>query len=220
MSEGEAAAARSAMIDSQLRPNKVTDERVIGAFAAIRRELFVPPQLRATAYVDDDLPLGGGRWLIEPMVTARLLQAATIARGDTVLLVGAGSGYEAAVIAALARNVVALEEDPALARRAREALVEHAISAANVVEGPLSEGYAARAPYDAILFGGAVAEVPAKIVAQLAEGGRLAAVVRGGEGVGRATLMIRAGGVVSRRIIFDAAVPFLPGFAPKPAFVF
>jgi protein-L-isoaspartate(D-aspartate) O-methyltransferase len=213
-------AARSAMIESQLRPNRVTDERVIGAFAAVRRELFVPPHLHAIAYVDEDLPLGGGRCVIEPMVVARLLQAAAIGAGDTVLLVGAGSGYEAALMAALARNVVALEEDSGLARRARAALVEHGISAVNVVEGPLVEGYAARAPYDAILFGGAVAEVPAKLTAQLTEGGRLAAVIRSGEGVGRATIMTRAGGVISHRVIFDATIPFLPGFAPKPAFVF
>jgi protein-L-isoaspartate(D-aspartate) O-methyltransferase len=208
------------MIESQLRPNRVTDERVIGAFAAVWRELFVPPHLHAIAYVDEDLPLGGGRCVIEPMVVARLLQAAAIGAGDTVLLVGAGSGYEAALMAALARNVVALEEDAELARRARAALVEHNISAVNVVEGALVEGYAARAPYDAILFGGAVAEVPAKITAQLTEGGRLAAVIRSGEGVGRATIMIRAGGVISHRVIFDATIPFLPGFAPKPAFVF
>ncbi len=218
MSEREA--ARSAMIESQLRPNKVTDERVIGAFAATRRELFVPAQLRAIAYVDEDLPLGGGRCLLEPMVAARLLQAAMIGRGDTVLLVGAGSGYEAALMAVLARNVVALEEDAELARRARAALVEHGISAVNVVEGPLAEGYAARSPYDAILFGGAVAEVPAKITAQLAEGGRLVAVIRANAGVGRATVVTRAGGVVAQRVIFDAAIPFLPGFAPKPVFAF
>jgi protein-L-isoaspartate(D-aspartate) O-methyltransferase len=213
-------AARSAMIESQIRPNKVTDERVIGAFAAIRRELFVPAQLRAVAYVDEDLPLGGGRFLLEPMVTARLLQAAAIETRDTALLVGAGSGYEAAVTAMLARNVVALEADPEFARRARAALVEHAISAANVVEGPLARGYPQRAPYDAILFGGAVTEIPPEIAAQLAEGGRLVAVVRAAQGVGRATLMLRAGGAVGRRILFDAAIPFLPGFEPRPAFAF
>jgi protein-L-isoaspartate(D-aspartate) O-methyltransferase len=213
-------AARSAMIESQIRPNKVTDERVIGAFAAIRRELFVPAQLRAVAYVDEDLPLGGGRFLLEPMVTARLLQAAAIEARDTALLVGAGSGYEAAVTAMLARNVVALEADPEFARRARAALVEHAISAANVVEGPLARGYPQRAPYDAILFGGAVTEIPPEIAAQLAEGGRLVAVVRAAQGVGRATLMLRAGGAVGRRILFDAAIPFLPGFEPRPAFAF
>src|SRR5437764_2497094 len=152
--------ARSHMIESQLRPNKVTDDRVLNAFASIRRELFVPEHLRTVAYVDEDLPLGGGRYLMEPMVVARLLQAGTIARTDSVLVVGAGTGYEVAVLASLARNVIALEENPELARRARAALVEHAIATVSIVEGPLRDGYQPRAPYDVILFGGAVAEVP------------------------------------------------------------
>jgi|SRR5215469_3408217 len=212
--------ARTHMIESQLRPNKVTDDRVLGAFAAIRRELFVPELLRPVAYIDEDLPLGGGRYLMEPMVAARLLQAAAIARTDTALIVGAGTGYEAAVAAAIARNLIALEADPQLARRARSALVDHAIASANVVEGPLREGYRPRAPYDVILFGGAVDEVPDQITAQLAEAGRLVAVVKPTDGVGRATLTTRTGGVLARRVIFDAATPKLPGFAPEPAFEF
>jgi protein-L-isoaspartate(D-aspartate) O-methyltransferase len=208
------------MIASQLRPNKVIDDRVLSAFASVRRELFLPEYLRSVAYIDEDLPLGGGRYLMEPMVAARLLQAASIARTDAALIIGAGTGYEAALTAMLARNVFALEEDAELARLARAALVEHAIATVNIVEGPLSEGYQARAPYDVILLGGAVAELPLNIVAQLAEGGRLLAVVRAGEVVGRATLTKRTGGVVSRRVIFDAATRVLPGFAQKPAFAF
>jgi protein-L-isoaspartate(D-aspartate) O-methyltransferase len=213
-------AARSHMIESQLRPNKVTDDRVLNAFASIRRELFLPNNLRPVAYIDEDLPLGDGRYLMEPMVAARLLQAASIARTDAALIVGAGTGYEAALTAMLARNVFALEEDPELARRGRAALVEHAIALVNVVQGPLRDGYRARAPYDVILFGGAVAELPSNIIAQLAEGGRLLAVIRKSDAVGRAILATRTGGVVSRRIIFDAATHLLSGFAPKPAFAF
>lgn len=212
--------ARTHMIDSQLRPNKVTDARVLGAFAGIRREIFVPEHLRQVAYIDEDLPLGAGRYLMEPMVAARLLQAAAVERGDTALIVGAGTGYEAALIAMLARNVVALEEDAELARRARAAFVEHSIASVNLMEAPLAQGYRPRAPYDVILFGGAVAELPAEIASQLAEGGRLVVVVKGGNGVGRATLATRAGGLLARRVIFDAATPLLPGFFPKPAFVF
>jgi protein-L-isoaspartate(D-aspartate) O-methyltransferase len=213
-------AARNHMVDSQLRPNKVTDDRVLGAFARIRRELFVPVHLRQVAYIDEDLPLGGGRYLMEPMVAARLLQAANVERGEPALIVGAGTGYEAAVVAVLARSVVALEENPEFARRARAALVEHAIATVSVVEGPLPEGCRPRAPYDVILFTGAVAEVPPEIVSQLAEGGRLLAVVKAEAAIGRATLTTRTGGVLARRIIFDAATPLLPGFLPKPAFVF
>ncbi len=216
----EFGAARAHMIESQLRPSKVIDARVLGAFAGIRRELFVPEHLRTVAYVDEDLPLGGGRYLMEPMVAARLLQAAAIERTDTMLIIGAGTGCEAALAAALARRVVALEEDPELARCAREALVEHSIASVSVVEGPLSQGYRPRAPYDVILFCGAVAEVPSEIDSQLAEGGRLLAVVKSPNGIGRAILRTRTGGVVAQRVLFDAATPLLPGFSPKPAFVF
>ncbi len=213
-------AARSHMIDSQLRPNKVSDDRVLGAFAAIRRELFVPEPLRGVAYIDEDLPLGKGRHLMAPMVAARLLQAAAIERTDAVLIVGAGTGYEAALAGTLARNVVAIEENPELAGRARAALVEHAIASVSIVEGPLTQGYRPRAPYDVILFGGAVAEIPAEITSQLSEDGRLLAVVKPPKGVGRATLTTRTGGLLARRVIFDAAIPLLPGFQQKPAFVF
>ena len=212
--------ARTHMLESQLRPNKVTDDRVLNAFASVRRELFVPEHLRPVAYIDEDLPLGGGRYLMEPMVAARLLQAAAIARTEAALIVGAGTGYEAALIAMLARNVLALEEDPELARHTRTALVEHAIASVSVVEGPLREGYRPRAPYDVILFGGAVVETPPEIAAQLADGGRLLAVVKPANAMGRAILMTRTGGVLARRVIFDAATPVLPGFAPKPAFEF
>ena len=215
----EFGAARAHMIESQLRPNKVMDGRVLRAFAEIRRELFVPQHLRVVAYIDEDLPVGRGRYLTEPMVAARLLQAATIERTDTVLIIGAGMGYEAALAAMLARSVVAVEEDPELARRARAALVEHSIASVSVVEGPLPQGYRPRAPYDVILFCGGVAEVPSEIDSQLAEGGRLLAVVNPANGVGRATLRTRTGGVVARRVLFDAATPLLPGFLPKRAFV-
>lgn len=208
------------MIESQIRTNKVTDERVLAAIAKIPRELFVPERLKSVAYVDDDLPLGGGRYLMEPMVAARLLQAASVERADITLVVGSGAGYEAAVLAQLARSVVALEEDPEIARRARNALVDLGIAAVSVVEGPLASGHRPRAPYDVILFGGAVAEVPNEIVAQLSEGGRLVAVVKAAGGIGRATLTIRTGGLIARRVMFDAASPLLPGFQPKPAFVF
>jgi protein-L-isoaspartate(D-aspartate) O-methyltransferase len=212
--------ARAKMIDCQLRPNKVTDERIIDAFARLQRELFVPEHLRGVAYVDEDLPLGKGRYLMEPMVAARLLQAAMPDRKDTALVVGAGVGYEAALLALLARSVVALEEDAELARLGRAALVDHRIASVSYVEEPLSAGHRQRAPYDVILFGGAVAAIPSEIAAQLSEGGRVAAVLRPGQGVGRATLTTRTGGVLAQRVIFDAATPLLPGLVSKPAFVF
>ena len=213
-------AARANMIESQIRPNKVTDERVIGAFARVHRELFAPEALRGVAYIDEDLPLGGGRYLMAPMIVARLLQAAEIDSKDTVLVVGAGVGYEAALASLLGRNVVALEENADLARTGRDALVEDQIGSVAYVEEPLKAGHKARAPYDVIFFGGSIAAVPAEIENQLAEGGRLLAIVRPGGMMGRATVITRTGGVFARRVIFDAAVPLLPGFEPKPAFVF
>ena len=215
------AAARTHMIESQLRPNKVADARVIEGFARIRRELFVPENARAIAYIDEDLPVAPGRHLMEPAVAARLIQTAAVERTDIALVVGAGTGYEAAVLSKIARAVVALEEDAALARMARAALVEENIASVSVVEGALVAGWRQRAPFDVILIGGAVAEPPSAIVSQLAEDGRLVAVVRPeGPGMGRAVLVRRTGGIIARRVIFDAAIPFLPGFEPKPAFVF
>ena len=213
-------AARANMIERQLQPNKVTDERVIRAFAGIRRELFVPERLHAIAYADADLPLGNGRYLMAPMVAARLLQAAEIARNDTALVVSAGVGYEATLIALLGRNVIALEDDPDLARLGRSALVEHRIAAVTFIEGGARQGQRARAAYDVILFAGAVAEIPGDVSAQLGEGGRMVAVLRSDDGIGRATLITRTGGVLASRAIFDAATPLLPGFARKPAFSF
>src|SRR5712692_2947164 len=156
-------AARVNMIESQLRPSKVTDERVIDAFTRIRRELFVPEKLRGVAYLDGDLPLGGGRHLMQPMVAARLLQAAMVEPKDTALVVGAGVGYEAALLSLLARGVVALEDSAELARIGRSALVDHRIASVSYVEAPLLGGHRQRLPYDLILFGGAVTEIPQEI---------------------------------------------------------
>jgi protein-L-isoaspartate(D-aspartate) O-methyltransferase len=213
-------AARVNMIERQLQPNKITDARVIDAFAGIRRELFVPERLRAIAYADDNLPLGQGRYLMEPMVAARLLQAAEVRRGDTALVIGAGVGYEAAVLSQMCRGVVAIESDAELARQGRAALVEHRIATVNFVENGQAQAGRVRPAYEVIMFGAAVAEIPADISAQLTEGGRLVAVVKPDDGPGRATLVTRTGGVLASRVMFDAATPLLPGFARKPEFVF
>jgi protein-L-isoaspartate(D-aspartate) O-methyltransferase len=154
------------------------------------------------------------------MVAARLLQLAQIASGDTVLEIGAASGYGTALLSRLARSVVAIEEVGTFCQQARARLKELAIGNAEVIEAPLATGYAARAPYDAIVFAGAVARIPEAIAAQLAEGGRLVAVLRGDGGTGRAAVMTRIGGVLSQRPVFDATVPLLPGFAAAASFVF
>jgi protein-L-isoaspartate(D-aspartate) O-methyltransferase len=214
------AAARLNMIEGQLRTNGITDPALVEAFLAVPRERFVPEALRGVAYVDDDVPLGNGRYLMEPLVLGRLIMLAELHAEARVLLVGAGSGYDAAIAAHLAGHVVALESDPGLAATARRLLGELGYAKASVVEAPLGQGHAAGAPYDAILFGGAIAEVPDAIARQLAKAGRIAAVVASDGRVAQVTLMARVGDVLSRRPVFDAATPVLPGFASEPAFVF
>ncbi len=214
------AAARLNMVESQLRTNKVTDLRLLNAFKTVPRELFVPEPLRGIAYIDEDVALSGGRFVMEPRVLARLLQAAQPEPEDVALDLGCGSGYATAILSRLVATVVALEDDAALAAAANRTLDKLEIDNAVVVEGRLTEGYPKQAPYNVILLGGAVAEVPAAIADQLAEGGRLVTVVSAGPGLGRATLMRRDGGVISSRILYDAALPVLPGFEAEPGFVF
>ena len=213
-------AARRNMVDSQLKPNKVTDARVIAAMAAVPRERFVPDALQGVAYSDEDIPLGQGRYLMEPMVFARLLQAAEIAGSDKVLALGAGAGYGAAVMARLAASVVALEADPALAGRARGLLGELGCGTVSVVVGALEAGCPAEAPYDVIVLEGEVEDLPDALLRQLAPGGRLVGVMRRA-GIGKATLCTRLDdGRTVERVLFDAATPRLPGFARPAQFVF
>jgi protein-L-isoaspartate(D-aspartate) O-methyltransferase len=220
------AAARLNMVEGQLRTNKVTDAAVLDAFLTIPRERFVPASLRGIAYVDDDIPLGKGRTLIEPMVLARLLQLAAVGPSDKVLEIGCATGYAAALLVGIAAKVTALESDPVLAARARALLTELGCTNASVVEGGLTEGWRPDAPYDVILLNGAVDAIPHSIAEQLAEGGRLVGVVlaetapAAGAGLGEAVLMTRAEGVLSSRPVFDAAVQVLPGFERAPSFVF
>ncbi len=214
------AQARSNMIDSQLRTNKVTDTGVLEAFAAVPRERFLPEARAGVAYIDEDLEVAPGRYLMEPMVLARLLQAARIEATDMVLDVGCTTGYSSAVLARLADTVVALENDPALCERANQTLQDLDIDNAVVVTGDLTAGYEKQAPYDVILLGGAVAELPEAILSQLAEGGRLVTVIATQAHLGQAVLVRRNAGQASRRVLFDAAVRKLPGFAAAPGFVF
>lgn len=202
---------RRLMVESQIRTNKVTDAAVIDALESIPRERFVPDAYRSLAYIDEDLSIGGGRYLMEPMVFARLAQELAIRRSEVALVVGCGAGYGAAVLARLAGTVVCTESNAALATAAQARLAELEIDNAVVVEADLAGGYAKQAPYDVILFDGGVEHIPPTVIDQLAEGGRLIAVVMSDGVVGRATLVTRIGGSVSRKDVFNASVPVLPG---------
>ncbi|NNG04145.1 MAG: protein-L-isoaspartate O-methyltransferase [Inquilinus sp.] len=214
------AVARFNMVEGQLKPNKVTSPALLEAMLAVPRDRFVPKAIRGIAHVDEDIPLDGGRYLMEPMVLGRLIETAAVRDSDIALVVGCGTGYSAAVLARLANTVVALESDPDMAQTASETLAHLGVDNAVVVEGPLAEGYAKQAPYQVIVFDGAVAEIQPAILEQLADGGRLTAVLAPEGGMGRATLYQRIGSVVSHRPVFDAAVQLLPGCAPKPGFRF
>jgi protein-L-isoaspartate(D-aspartate) O-methyltransferase len=214
------AAARLNMVESQVRPNRVTDTRIVMAMLELPRENFVPKPLRGVAYVDEDVHIGEGRYLMEPMVLARLVQTAAITRDDVVLEIGTGTGYGAAVLARMASTVVALESDAALAQRAGKTLGDLGIDNVAVVEGALARGYPRQAPYNVIMMGGAVEQIPSAITDQLAEGGRLLAVVVPPGQAGRAVLATRIAGTVSTRAIFDASSPILPGFTAEQGFVF
>ncbi len=214
------ATARINMVENQVRPNRVTDERVLGAMAEVPRERFVPKKFQGLAYVDEDIAVAPGRYLMEPLVLARLLEAAAVKPEDVVLDIGCATGYSSAVLARLANTVVALESDADLAEGAVEILIELDADNVAVITGALEDGYPEQAPYDVIVLGGAVDEVPLAITGQLAEGGRLVAVVTGGRRVGKGTLTLRTHGTLSSRVVFDAAVPPLPGFSIARAFVF
>ncbi len=214
------AAARYRMIQNQIRTNRVTDPVIIEAMGELERERFLPEPLRGIAYVDEDVPLGNGRFLIEPLAAALLLQAAAIDADDIVLDIGCGTGYLSALIARMASAVVSLESDAALAELAAKNLTELGLDTVTVLNGPLSCGWPEQAPYDVIIFGGAVCEVPAGILDQLADGGRLVAVIASDKGVGRGTLFLRRGGSVSRRPLFDSSIALLPEFSPQPIFRF
>ncbi len=215
----DSADARLAMVQSQVLPNKVTDERVTDALNAVPRENFVPKALRGVAYVDEDISVGEGRYLMEPMVFARLLQAADIKPTDVALDVGCASGYSAAVLAQLCATVVAIEENEALAERATEQLAALEASNAAVITTSLNDGYADQKPYDVIVLNGSVAQLPEALTGQLADHGRLVAVVQDGI-VGRAVLVTREGESINRIDLFDAAVPCLPGFEKEETFSF
>lgn len=214
------AEARNRMVDGQIRPNKVTDARLLNAMRALPRERFLPPHLAPLAYIDEDIPLGNGRALMEPMILARLLQEARPRARERALVVGAGTGYGAALLAACGALVTALEEDEALLDIARRVLPSLAPDVV-LIRGPLADGLAKGGPWDLILIEGAVPEIPPAFASQLrTDGGRLATVIARPDGICHAVLAEPVPGGLRAQPVFDCATPVLPPLARRPGFVF
>ena len=214
------AALRQTMVDTQLRTNKVTDENVLAAMNEIPREMFVPEDRASLAYIDEDIRIGKSRCMVEPMILARMIQATEVGPEDVVLDVACGSGYSSAVLGRIARAVVAVESDTDLAGTASARLTKLGLDNVVVEMGQINAGWADQAPYDVIIVNGACGEIPEEILAQLAEGGRLCAVIRDAGGTGMAKLFVKSGGVVSNRVLFNASVPALPEFELEEGFSF
>lgn len=215
-------AAREAMIDSQLKPCGVVSPRTVAAFFAVPREEYVPADRRGLAYVDTSQPLGQGREMMAPLSLGLLLESAQLRPGDRALVVGSGTGYSSALLAHMGAEVVALESDPALAARARTTLAadETAGQRVALVEGPLEAGVPDRAPYSLILIDGAAETLPPGLIAQLAEGGRLLAILHGSDGVSRAAKGIMRAGIARLEPFAEAGAALLPPFGKAPAFRF
>lgn len=215
------AEARRFMVDGQLRPSRVEDPRIVAALRDIPRERFLPPALAARAYADADVPLPGGRAMLKPLVLARLVQLGALRRGERVLVLAAGTGFGAALLAAMGGVVTAVESDPALVAIARAALAATtAPDSCSLERADPAAGHPGGAPWDLIVIEGGVDEVPSAILEQLAEGGRLVAIGLAGGPPGRAQLTRRIGGSFTTTTEFDAHAPALAGFAAAPAFAF
>ncbi|HEY6049492.1 MAG TPA: protein-L-isoaspartate O-methyltransferase [Sphingomicrobium sp.] len=206
------AAARAAMIDSQLRPQGVTDPAVLQAMGSIEREKFLPAETRPLAYVDRAVSIGDGRFLAAPAVLGQLLTQMMPERGQRALVIGAGTGYSVAVLKAMGLSVTAVESSPGLAGQARDLGID-------VIEAPLEAGCKKAAPYEQILIDGAVEHIPDAIVDQLADRGRLGTALVD-RGITRLIVGRKAGGAFGFLSVADAGVPALPSFARPPAFTF
>lgn len=211
------------MVESQVRPSDIADRRIPRVMGEIAREAFVPAGMAALAYMDGSVPVlepgpeQAARALMAPRTFAKLLDLAEVGPNDRVLDVGCATGYGTAVLAKIAGTVVGLESNAGLANLARARLAEMGARAVSIVTGDLGQGHAASAPYDVILLEGSLPEIPAALFDQLADGGRLAAIVTE-NGLSRAAVWRRAGTVFGKAAAFDAVAPALPGFAQKVQF--
>lgn len=213
------ATQRFNMVETQVRTNDVTDTRIHAAMAAVAREQFVPAARRAFAYADVPVEVAQGRHMLDPRSFAKMIQLGSVQATDRILDVACGTGYSAVVLGKIAKSVVALEQDADLVRIASDMIPASGATNVTVVQGGLTEGAKAQGPYDAVFIEGAVEAVPDSLLGQLAEGGRLVAIlVQGGQS--QAHLFVREKGGIGSRTDFDATVPVLNGFRKVVGFVF
>lgn len=210
-------AARTAMVDRQVRPSDVTSFPIIDAMLWAPRERFAPDAHRPVAYADAPLDQGGGREALEPRSFAKLLDGARIGPDDLVLDVAPGLGYSTAVIGRMAAAVIAIEPDQGMARAASETLAALEVDNVLVKAGDAASGDPEHGPFDAIFVNGAISETPAELLDQLKVGGRLVAIVVGNDGP-RAVAFVKSDSGVAARRLFDASAAFVPGFEPKSEF--
>lgn len=215
-------AARTNMVDSQIHTMGVVSENVLDAYRTVPREKFVPENRQGIAYNDEDMPIGGGRSLMEPVTHARLMQAAAPTDQDVVLDIGGATGYSAAILSSLVSRIVAADDNDACLAQAKKLWA--GLGCANVVshKAPFGEGCAGHGPYSLIFVNGTISDIPQAWIAQLAPKGRLLCVVKTiNDNMGKAILLQKGDGdSLSERTLFDAAVPYLPGFEPRAGFVF
>jgi protein-L-isoaspartate(D-aspartate) O-methyltransferase len=211
--------SRKNMVDGQLKPSRVTDTALLDALRTTPREVFLPRHLQSLSYVDEDVPIATDRYMQQPVVLGRLLQAAKVNMHEVVLDIGCLTGYSTTILSHLAATVIGLESDLFFSDQAVKNIQTQGVTNAIIVQqAELSIGYVKQSPYDVIVINGAVSAVPQKILDQLAEGGRLVTVVSVKGQLGRAMLYRRSNGVISAESLFDASTPILKGFEHKQVF--
>lgn len=212
-------AARVKMVENQIRTTDVTSHSVLNAFFAVPRENFVPEKSKLLAYIDCDIEVAPGRFLMEASPLAKLLQLGAITKEDKVLDVGCGTGYVSAVLSLVAGQVVALESNEELAAQAKTNLAALGYNNVSVIGGDLEKGHASNASYDVIFLNGSIEQLPQALLDQLGEDGRLITVIGYGHAA-RATVFIRERGAFSENVFFNASIKPLPGFVKSKEFVF
>mgnify|MGYP001332951063 CR=1 FL=1 len=214
--------ARRHMIDSQILPNKVTDVRIIDAMSTVPREIFVPDIYQGTSYVDEALRIVEGRYIMEPMIVAKLLQHAEPKEEDLALIIGCGTGYTAAILSSLVATIIVVESNALLVEKATDVLLDLKIDNVAIIEGELCKGCVKQGPYNVIIFDGSIPQVPQPIIDQLEEGGRLVAVVNpeSERELGNGIVMTRFHNAISSIEQFQAGTPMLPGFDTDTSFIF